>query len=106
MNEETLDRLLVSRARVRVWDAHHSSVFVTGDVIAYHMGPMICVRDNNGIRHWHSANLPIDEVDIPKCVLDGDGVMCIVEDEDHRQRYHGGRPVPGAWIKAERERQR
>lgn len=61
MNESELDRLLTTRARVRVWDGPHASVFVEGTVLAYHLGPMICVQDDDGAHHWHSASLPIDE---------------------------------------------
>jgi hypothetical protein len=59
-SEQDLKDLLRDSATVRVWDAQHSSVFVEGTVIAYSLTPMICVRAEDGTKHWHASTLPIE----------------------------------------------
>lgn len=68
MTPDEAEELVGSRevVRVRVWDAQHASVFVEGKVIAYSIVPQLCVEDDNGVRHWHGINLPIDVARWPR----------------------------------------
>jgi hypothetical protein len=61
LSEAQIDFLLRTPTRVRVWDAQRHSVFVEGEVIAYSMQPMICVRDADGAQHWHVVSLPVEQ---------------------------------------------
>lgn len=58
--DETLREFVGHKTRVRVWDAQHATMFVEGEVVAYCSGPMICVRDGDGVQHWHATSLPIE----------------------------------------------
>jgi hypothetical protein len=46
--------------RVRVWDMQRGRVFVEGKVIGIIPAPVIIVEDDDGARHYHSTELPIE----------------------------------------------
>ncbi len=64
LSEAMLDELLRGQRTVKIWDAQHVSVFVEGTVIAYSMTPMVCVKDAEGVHHWHVVSLPIEVAEV------------------------------------------